>query len=215
MTISSLKKLISIICPVYNEQVNINMFYDRMQAAIASLNSSYDFEYIFTNNRSTDKTLDLLTSLREQDKRVQVITFSRNFGYQASVLAGLSHASGDASIVIDVDCEDPPEMIPRFLAGWRELDPVASKNRGLISLMRRHRHNLKPEQKAKLRLHLEAQPALAVIYRYKQRLCYLLKRKHRTRKQRRQKCGNRRHGPHRPQCRAPSAALRLPDLRDR
>jgi len=70
-----------------------------------------------------------------------------------------------------------------FLACWRELDPVASKNRGLISLMRRHRHNLKPEQKAKLKLYLEAQPALAVIYNFKQRLCYLLMRKHRTRKQ--------------------------------
>ena len=70
-----------------------------------------------------------------------------------------------------------------FLACWRELDPVASKNRGLISLMRRHRHNLKPEQKAKLKLYLAAQPALAVIYHFKQRLCYLLMRKHRTRKQ--------------------------------
>jgi transposase len=70
-----------------------------------------------------------------------------------------------------------------FLACWRDLDPVASKNRGMVSLMRRHRHNLKPEQKAKLKLYLAAQPALAVIYSFKQRLCYLLMRKHRTRKQ--------------------------------
>lgn len=70
-----------------------------------------------------------------------------------------------------------------FLACWREIDPVASKNRGLLSLMRRHRHNLKPEQKVKLRAYLEAHPALAVIYAFKQRLCYLLLKKHKTRRQ--------------------------------
>lgn len=70
-----------------------------------------------------------------------------------------------------------------FLACWREIDPVASKNRGLISLMRRHRHNLKPEHKAKLQAYLQAIPVLGVIYRFKQHLCYLLLKKHRTRRQ--------------------------------
>jgi transposase len=70
-----------------------------------------------------------------------------------------------------------------FLACWRDLDPVASKNRGLLSLMRRHRHNLKPEQKTKLRAYLEQRPVLDLIYRFKQCLCYLLLKKHRTRKQ--------------------------------
>jgi transposase len=71
----------------------------------------------------------------------------------------------------------------QFLACWRDIDPLASKNRGLLSLMRRHRHNLKPEQKAKLKLYLDAFPALAVIYRFKQHLCYLLLKKHCTRTQ--------------------------------
>lgn len=114
------KKLVSIICPVYNEQVNIQMFYDRMETALNNLRDLYKFEYIFTNNRSTDNTLEIISSLRELDKRVQLITFSRNFGYQASVLAGLHYAKGDASIVIDVDCEDPPEMIPSFIEKWQE-----------------------------------------------------------------------------------------------
>lgn len=70
-----------------------------------------------------------------------------------------------------------------FLACWREIDPVGSKNRGLISLMRRHRHNLKPEQKLRLLTYLAERPALEVIYRFKQRLCYLLLKKHKTRKQ--------------------------------
>jgi transposase len=70
-----------------------------------------------------------------------------------------------------------------FLACWKEIDPVGSKNRGLLSLMRRHRHNLKPDQQQKLTAYLTAHPALDVIYRFKQKLCYLLLKKHRNRKQ--------------------------------
>jgi len=70
-----------------------------------------------------------------------------------------------------------------FLACWREIDPVGSKNRGLLSLMRRHRHNLKPEQVDRLERYFDQFPVLRQIYRFKQRLCYLLLKKHRTRKQ--------------------------------
>ena len=70
-----------------------------------------------------------------------------------------------------------------FLACWRELDPVGSRNRGLLSLMRRHRHKLRPDQQERLAAYLAAYPALELIYRFKQRLCYLLLNKHRTRKQ--------------------------------
>jgi transposase len=70
-----------------------------------------------------------------------------------------------------------------FLACWRELDPVGSRNRGLLSLMRRHRHKLSPDQQQRLTAYLAAQPALELIYRFKQRLCYLLLKKQRNRKQ--------------------------------
>ena len=70
-----------------------------------------------------------------------------------------------------------------FLAFWREQDPAGAKNRGLLSLMRRHRHNLKPEQRDRLNQYLALHPALALVYRLKQHLCYLLLKKHRTRKQ--------------------------------
>lgn len=70
-----------------------------------------------------------------------------------------------------------------FLACWREIDPVGAKHRGLLSLMRRHRHNLKPDQKTKLERYFDQFPALRQIYRFKQRLCYLMLKKHRTRKQ--------------------------------
>jgi hypothetical protein len=73
-----------------------------------------------------------------------------------------------------------------FLNCWRELDSIGSKNRGLLPLMRRHRHNLRPEQFARLSAYLSERPVLKLIYRFKQRLCYLLLKKHRTRKQRAQ-----------------------------
>src|SRR5205085_2027635 len=75
-------------------------------------------ELLFTNNRSTDRTLDLLKELRSSDPSVQYLTFSRNFGFHASLLGGLQHASGDAILMIDADCEDPPEMVPQLVAEW-------------------------------------------------------------------------------------------------
>lgn len=114
------KPLVSIVCPVYNEERAIPLFYDRLKAAVGSLSDKYDFELVFTNNCSVDGTLNVVQALRALDPIVQVITLSRNFGYQASVLAGINYSSGDATIVIDVDCEDPPEMIPLFIAKWEE-----------------------------------------------------------------------------------------------
>jgi polyisoprenyl-phosphate glycosyltransferase len=114
------KKLISIICPVYNEQDNIGMFYERFQKVMAPLADRYQFEIIFTNNRSTDNSYKIIYDLHERDPRVKLLTFSRNFGYQASILAGLTYATGDASVVIDVDCEDPPELIEQFVKKWEE-----------------------------------------------------------------------------------------------
>ena len=75
---------------------------------------------IFTNNRSTDKTLEVILDLRDKDSSIQILTMSRNFGYQASIQAGMSYASGDGIMVIDADCEDPPELIPQFIAKWEE-----------------------------------------------------------------------------------------------
>lgn len=114
------KPLISIVCPVFNEEHAIPAFYERLKAAVTPLSEKYDFELIFTNNRSVDGTLGAIQALRKKDPTVQVITLSRNFGYQASVLAGINYTTGDATIVIDVDCEDPPEMIPLFIAKWEE-----------------------------------------------------------------------------------------------
>lgn len=114
------KKLISIICPVYNEEKAVPFFYNRLISSIENLRQKYDFEIIFTNNASNDSTLEIIKNIRYKDPSVQVITLSRNFGYQASLLAGLHHASGAGIIMIDVDCEDPPEMIPKFIDNWEK-----------------------------------------------------------------------------------------------
>lgn len=111
-------KLVSIICAVHNEEKTVQLFYDRLKNIINDLN--YDFEIIFTNNRSTDSTLSIIQQLIKTDPRIKVLTFSRNFGYQCSVQAGMTYAKGDCMITIDVDCEDPPELIPAFLHKWEE-----------------------------------------------------------------------------------------------
>ncbi|MHB8573028.1 MAG: glycosyltransferase family 2 protein [Candidatus Dormibacteria bacterium] len=114
------RKLVSVVSPVLNEETAIPIFYERLSRAMEPLRDRYDFELVFTNNCSTDRTLDVIQELRARDDRVQVMTFSRNFGYQPSVLAGITQATGDAIVVIDVDCEDPPEMIPVFIAEWEQ-----------------------------------------------------------------------------------------------
>jgi len=114
------RKLISIVCAVYNEEACLPIFYERLQAALQPLRDRYDFELLFTNNRSTDGTLPAIRKLRERDPRVQVLTYSRNFGYEASIATGLRYARGAAIIAIDVDCEDPPEMVPQFIAEWEK-----------------------------------------------------------------------------------------------
>lgn len=117
---TSSRPLISIICPVFNEQQNILPFYERIGKIIEHLADRYRFELIFTNNCSIDQTYMMIKDLHQTDERVKLLTFSRNFGYQASVLAGLTYARGDASVVIDVDCEDPPELILDFVQKWEE-----------------------------------------------------------------------------------------------
>ena len=114
------RRRVSIVTPVYNEAVTLPIFYERLAATLAPLEPRYQFEILFSDNHSTDATADKVRALRARDPRVQLLALSRNYGYQASMVAGMRQASGDAIIFIDVDCEDPPEMIPRFLDGWEQ-----------------------------------------------------------------------------------------------
>jgi len=112
------KKLISVVCPVFNEEQAIPIFYKRLRDAVLGLQEQYEFEILFTDNCSTDTTRETIGKIRAKDPEIELISLSRNFGYQASLQAGLTYAAGAAIIIIDVDCEDPPEMIPEFVRKW-------------------------------------------------------------------------------------------------
>jgi dolichol-phosphate mannosyltransferase len=114
------RKLISITVPVLNEEENITPFYAALKQELDRLSKSYDYEFIFTDNRSTDSTFARLQELAERDERVRIARFSRNFGYQKSIYTGYCLASGDCAIEMDVDLQDPPHLLPQFIAKWEE-----------------------------------------------------------------------------------------------
>jgi len=105
-----------VICPVFNEEKNIEYFFGRVQAVFAAVDQSrYACSLLFTNNRSSDRTLELIQPLEQQHSWVNHLTLSRNFGYQLSVLSGLTTGDADLYMTCDVDCEDPPELLHTFL----------------------------------------------------------------------------------------------------
>jgi polyisoprenyl-phosphate glycosyltransferase len=108
----------SIVVPVYNEEDSIIPFYERTKNVIESMNES--FEIVFINDGSKDKTLSILIELNRKDERVKVVNFSRNFGKENAVTAGIDFAIGDAVIPIDVDLQDPPEVIVELSKKWKE-----------------------------------------------------------------------------------------------
>ncbi len=112
------RKLISIIVPVLNEDQNIARLYKTVNDTLAPLAPRYDVEFVFTDNHSTDNSYQMLKALGDSDPRVRVIRFSRNFGYQASIMTGYLNARGDAVIQLDCDLQDPPSMIVDFIHHW-------------------------------------------------------------------------------------------------
>ncbi|RMG87346.1 MAG: glycosyltransferase [Chloroflexi bacterium] len=108
----------SIVAPIYNEEGNIQPLYERIREVMDSTGESW--ELVAVNDGSRDNSLPLLLSLAEQDKRVKVVNFARNFGHQVAVTAGIDFAQGDAVVLIDADLQDPPEVILDLIAKWRE-----------------------------------------------------------------------------------------------
>ena len=113
-------EVITILCPVHNEEAAIPIFLKRLHESIHPLKDLYNFEIIFINDGSTDRTMELIKEECDRNEKVQLISLSRNFGYHPAVLSGLQHASGVAIITIAADCEDPPELIPDFVACWKQ-----------------------------------------------------------------------------------------------
>lgn len=112
------RPLISIVVPVFNEELAIAPFLREVSGYIKRENCEY--EMLFVNDGSKDGTLFALLESRAADSNVCIIDLSRNFGKEAAMTAGLDHAKGDAVIVIDVDLQEPPELIPQMLQKWRE-----------------------------------------------------------------------------------------------
>jgi polyisoprenyl-phosphate glycosyltransferase len=113
------KRLVSLVMPVYNEEANIDRAYAALNAVFEGL-PHYDLEFVFTDNHSEDATYERLAALAKADDRIKVIRFNRNYGFQRSLLTAYRHASGDAAIQIDCDLQDPPNLIPEFLALWEQ-----------------------------------------------------------------------------------------------
>jgi polyisoprenyl-phosphate glycosyltransferase len=122
-------KEITILIPAYNEEEVLYKLYDRLLGVIESI-PYFNFELLFVNDGSKDKTVDIIKSLAEVDKRISYINLSRNFGKETAMLAGLDYAKGDALIIIDADLQDPPEIIPEMIKYWEQgYDDVYAKRR--------------------------------------------------------------------------------------
>ncbi|CAH8292681.1 dolichol-phosphate mannosyltransferase [Mariniflexile fucanivorans] len=113
-----MEKEISVIVPVYNEQDNIFELYNRLLTSVTSITSNYEF--IFVNDGSNDNSLLELIKLSNQDDNVFYINFSRNFGHQIAVTAGLKFCTGNSVVIIDADLQDPPELIPELYGKYKE-----------------------------------------------------------------------------------------------
>ena len=113
------KQLLSVVVPVFNESEVINKFYERMKEVMKSLDS-LACEFIFVDDGSKDDSYNKLINLAIMDPSIKIIKFSRNFGHQVAITAGIDNAKGDAVVIIDGDLQDPPEVIKQFVEKWRE-----------------------------------------------------------------------------------------------
>lgn len=116
-------KKISLVVPMYYEEKVVDECYKRLNKTLEEL-KGYTHEIIFINDGSKDKTFELLSKIAKKDKNVKIISFSRNFGHQCAVTAGLKYVTGDAVVIIDADLQDPPELIPEMLKLWEEGNEV-------------------------------------------------------------------------------------------
>jgi glycosyltransferase involved in cell wall biosynthesis len=109
--------MLSVVVPIYNEEENISAFHAAVRAVMDTLKESWEIVYV--NDGSRDRSLSLLVDIQRRDPRVTVVEFSRNFGHQAALTAGLQVARGDAVMLMDGDFQDPPEVLPRMVEAWK------------------------------------------------------------------------------------------------
>lgn len=123
------RKQVSIIVPCYNEEKVLRLFRGALMKQLQKLDSEcYDYEVIYVNDGSSDKTMDLILEFAKEDSRVRYLSFSRNFGKESAMLAGLEHAGGDCIILMDADLQHPPHLILQMLEKFEEgFDQVIAK----------------------------------------------------------------------------------------
>jgi len=112
-------KKISILIPCYNEEKTLPLLYPELVKLMEGM-PAYEWEIMFVNDGSTDGTLQILQQLRQQDKRVNYVDLSRNFGKEVAMLAGFDYVTGDCMVIVDADLQDPPALIPEMLKYWEE-----------------------------------------------------------------------------------------------
>lgn len=133
------KKLVTVLVPAYNEQDSLPLLYEEMSKLMQS-HDQYDWQLLFVDDGSTDNTLAVIKQLYQQDKRVNFISLSRNFGKESAMLAGFDHTRGDCVIIVDADLQNPPSVIPEMLQEWENgyQDVYAKRGaRGKESAIRR------------------------------------------------------------------------------
>ena len=132
-------KTVSVLVPCYNEELTLNPLYEELCLTVASL-QAYDWEFLFVDDGSKDKTMDILQGLRTSDSRVNYVSLSRNFGKENALLAGFDYVRGDCTIIMDADLQHPPSVFPLLLQKWEEgYDDVYGRRitRGKESWIRR------------------------------------------------------------------------------
>ncbi|MFO0807014.1 MAG: glycosyltransferase family 2 protein [Gemmataceae bacterium] len=112
--------LLSIVCPAYEEQEVLPHFHEALCESLESIRNEYRLEIVYVDDGSRDRTLEVLRTIAESDRRVRFLSLSRNFGHQAALTAGLESARGEAVVTLDSDLQHPPELIPTLVAKWRE-----------------------------------------------------------------------------------------------
>ena len=114
-----MSRTVSVVVPCFNESEVISSTYGELARCLGA-SQNFDFEFVFVDDGSSDGTAAILRDIRKRDPRVKLIRFSRNFGHQAAVSAGIDHAFGDAVAIMDADLQDPPEVLLAMLEKWRE-----------------------------------------------------------------------------------------------
>lgn len=112
-------KTITLLIPAYNEEEVLEVLFERLDALTKTI-TNYTFEYLFVNDGSRDNTLEIIKKHAKKDPRISYINFSRNFGKEIAMIAGIDHVRGDAMVIIDADLQDPPELIPEMITYWEE-----------------------------------------------------------------------------------------------